>query len=57
MIESGTKVKAQNLPNLFARYEGSVVTATSTEGASGKTQMFKTMDSAVLFLTPEQTTS
>lgn len=54
MIESGIKVKTQNLPNLLKKYEGSTVTATGTKGVSGETQMFKTMDGGAIFLTEEQ---
>ena len=55
MIDSETKVIAVNLPRLLARYEGTTVIATGTKGVSGKTQMFKTNDSAAIFLTPDQT--
>jgi len=59
MVDADEKATAINLPNIFKRYEGTMIKATATVGKSGETQMFRTskdgiMDGGVMFLRPDQ---
>ncbi len=54
VVPDGTKVVLQNMPGLFAIYEGVEATATKNIGESGETQAFDVAAGISIFASENQ---